>query len=131
MWYDNVDTINKPFLLSLYNKVPKLDDIELLKTVITYNKVSLIFRMPYYADNPPTKWVIKKCNSVLIELDICVVKNISFSRKGNGTKVNMKIIKRNDELEIELNGDTNIKIVAEACMIQKIEGMITNKALHN
>ena len=43
----------------------------------------------------------------------------------------MKIIKRNDELEIELNGDTNIKIVAEACMIQKIEGMITNKALHN
>lgn len=128
MWHEHIGDYNKQFLLSLYNPVPRLENVEILKTIISSNenKVTLIFKMPYYANNPPKKWIVNKFNTTIVELDILFINKIKFENVNKGQKASIELIKKNDIINIEVSGDLDIEIEAEACLIQRIIGLITD-----
>jgi Immunity protein 50 len=63
MWYEFID--KNRFLLNLYNSVPSLLNVDIQQLNISDigDRVTLKFNMPYYADNPPKKWIDANYNN--------------------------------------------------------------------
>lgn len=123
MWYELID--KNRFLLNLYNPVPSLLNVDIQQLSITDegDRVSLKFIMPYYADNPPKKWIDAKYNATVVHLDFFGVKDINLkatNRKYNG---NIEIYKDNYGLiNLEIQGGIEVYLIAEACLLQSIDG---------
>jgi len=131
MWYDYIDSENEIFLKRLYNPVPALKNIHLLKFWVSGNEDSmrLIFEMPYYADNPPEKWINKKYNTTIIELDVYCIKSLSINASDRRHYGELDIQKNeNDLLNLCMKGEININVIAEGIFIQRIDGLITIKS---
>jgi hypothetical protein len=95
MWYEFID--KNRFLLNLYNSVPSLlnVDIQQLNISDTGDRVTLKFNMPYYADNPPKKWIDANYNATVVQLDFFCAKEINFKSSNGKYHGNIEICKDN------------------------------------
>jgi len=125
MWYECLD--NNKFLLSLYKTVPTLLDVQITKIVISDsgNRITIVFRMPFYPDFPPEKWKLKRFNSVIVELDFFAISEIKISSNANFYTGNIEIKKcKDDMINVTIAGNVEVNFWAEAGLIQSIEGYI-------
>lgn len=125
MWYNCVD--NNKFLLSLYESVPMLVDIQITKLSISDsgNRITIVFKMPYYPDFQPKKWKQRGYNSVVVELDFFAISELKISSNANYYIGNIEIKKgKNEMINIVIEGNIEVKFNAEAGIIQSIEGYI-------
>ncbi|MCB2355757.1 Imm50 family immunity protein [Clostridium estertheticum] len=123
MWYEYID--KNRFLLNLYNSIPSLIDVDIHQLNIsdTGDRVTLKFNMPYYADNPPKKWVDSKYNTTVVELDFFCAKEISFKSTNGNYHGDIQICKDSDGLiHLDILGNMEVHLIAEACLMQAIDG---------
>ena len=124
MWYEALE--NNFFLLNLYDDVPKLIDVRISELNIKDegNRISLVFDMPNYVDNPPKKWTKLEYNTTIVQVDFFGIKKLNILSFVNSYRGNIIIKKENNLIITQINGSTEININAEAGIIQSITGYI-------
>lgn len=124
MWYEQLN--NNVFIMSLYDTVPELKDVEIEKFIIDYydNGIKLVINIPYRADNIPIKWKQNKYNAVTIEIDFWVIS--SFCLSADERRKSVITIEPVDcnKIQIVISGGINTHFVAEYGYIQKVSGYI-------
>lgn len=124
LWYLNLE--NNLFLTNLYNEVPKLKNIKIEKINIVDGgrKVTICFNMPYYAENPPQKWVNLGNNSVWIELDFYEINELEIKSMKTMENCDLEIKYVENSFLINITGNVYTSLKAEYGYIQKVEGYI-------
>lgn len=124
MWHELLD--NNIFITKLYNQVPDLINIRIdqINILDECDKVSIFFDLPEYADNPPLKWIQSKYSSVVVNIDLFEIHEISmFYKFANADVSNISIyIDENNYINFNVTGQFNATIKAVAGMIQEIGG---------
>lgn len=123
MWYEFID--RNRFLLNLYNSVPLLLNVDIQQLHILDNgdRVTLKFNMPYYADNPPKKWIDANYNTTVVQLDFFCTKEINFKSINGKYSGNIEICKDHDGfIHLDIQGGVEVHLIAEASLIQSIDG---------
>lgn len=125
MWYDCLD--NNKFLLTLYESVPILVDVQITKLAISDsgNRITIAFKMPFYPDSPPKKWKERNYNSVIVEFDFFSISTLNINTNTNYYIGNIEIKRTESELiDITISGNIDVQFQAEAGLIQSVEGYI-------
>ncbi len=125
MWYNCID--NNKFLSTLYESVPMLVDVQITKLAISDsgNRITIAFKMPFYADSPPKKWKERNYNSVMVELDFFAISTLKISANTNYYTGNIEIQRAENQLiDITIAGNIDVQFQAEAGLIQSVEGYI-------
>jgi hypothetical protein len=125
MWYNYLD--NNKFLLTLYESVPMLLDVQITKLNISDsgNRITIALKMPCYPDYPPKKWSERNYNSVILELDFFAISALKISANTNYYTGNIEIKRtENQMIAITIAGNIEVQFQAEAGMIQSVEGYI-------
>ncbi|WEZ61652.1 Imm50 family immunity protein [Bacillus subtilis] len=125
MWYKMIEQSH--FLKSLYNQIPKLENIRIEGIYIKEEgrKITLHFDMPFYAENIPKKWAELGYNSVALQVDFFKIYSLEMNTVSDTYRGNIDINK--DEkglLEISVTGEIRAKIKADYGFIQSINGYI-------
>lgn len=123
MWYEFIDK-NK-FLLKLYNSIPLLLNVDIQQLDLSDygSRITLKFNMPNYADNPPKKWIDANYNTAMIQLDFFCVRKINFKSSDRKYYGNIEIYKDIDSfIYLDIQGSIELHLIAEACVLQSIEG---------
>ncbi|CRK84582.1 Imm50 family immunity protein [Neobacillus massiliamazoniensis] len=125
MWYSALERTH--FLKNLYNDVPELKNVRIGEFSVQDEGqiVSISFDMPYYADNPPEKWVKQGYNTINVRLDFTAIRELSLKSGSQDFRGNIEINKdESDLLQIEITGTINAFIKAESGFLQSVEGYI-------
>ncbi|MCY8149963.1 Imm50 family immunity protein [Bacillus paralicheniformis] len=125
MWYENLE--ENYFLKSLYNEIPKLENIRIEGIYIKEKgrKATLHFDMPFYAEKPLKKWANLGYNSIALEVDIFNIHSLEMKTLSDTYRGNIEINKDDQGLiEINITGEITAKIKADAGLIQSINGYI-------
>ncbi|MCX7920802.1 MAG: immunity 50 family protein [Clostridia bacterium] len=125
MWYNCLD--NNKFLLTLYELVPELVDVQITKLAISDsgNRITIAFKMPIYPDFPPKKWKERDYNAVIMELDFFAISGLKISANTNYYTGKIQIKRAENQLvDIVISGNINAQFHAEAGLIQSVEGYI-------
>lgn len=123
MWYDCLE--KEKFLSSIYNVIPKLEDIQINKIELDnqMRNVNVIFEMPSYCDNEPDKWIKQNFNVVVVNLRCCNANKIVLSIDEKIRKSSISIKKSiNEQISIKIDGNINMEFYAEVAMIEKVSG---------
>src|SRR5690625_4167335 len=91
MWHKHLD--NNYFISKLYDEVPEIINIQINHEE---DKLTILFMMPKYADNPPKKWILLNNNSIIVELDFHEVEELSLTYNGKESL--------SGDIKIESNG---------------------------
>lgn len=127
MWH-NVLERNK-FILSLYQEVPKLVNVQIVSIKITDegSRVSINFNMPKFADNVPLKWHNSGYNTVFVELDFFDVQELDMNYCKKKLKGTINIEKNEqDKFKVDISGSVNMNLVSDIGMVQSVSGYIDN-----
>lgn len=118
MWYEKIDRIE--FLQRLYNEMPELENVRIERISLEREgeMVVLVFDMPCYADNPPSKW--KGCNTVSIEMMFSCIEKFQLKYEGELLSGNIHITNNDKYLVIEINGTITCSFCAEYAFIQRV-----------
>src|SRR5690625_6588259 len=78
MWHEHLR--DNYFISQLYDKVPELINTEVMNIQINREgeKITVSFKMPKYADNPPKKWSLSN-NTIIVELDFSEIEALSLT----------------------------------------------------
>ncbi|MBF0819879.1 Imm50 family immunity protein [Streptococcus acidominimus] len=122
MWYDNIE--NTQFLLTLYNDIPKLENIEIIeiKTWSRGQRIDLIFDIASAVDIVPPKWKLQGYTHARLRMTFFNVRESNIVITGDNLKVDADI---KEDKYIYFNGSnfsTNISIIADSVYLQSIEG---------
>ena len=124
MWYNYL--LNNTFIKKLYNEVPELKGIIIENFEVLYygRTIKIIFELPKWVDVVPKKWELKEYNSVMVEIDFWDVQSMNLDLgKGKNNDVNINILDE-QKIEVIMEGGINAKFIAEAGIIQKVEGYV-------
>lgn len=124
MWYEYL--INNLFVKQLYNRVPELRDLIIEEFNVSYygQSIKISFDMPKWIDVVPKKWELKKYNSIMMELDFWDINDLTFTLgKSKKNDIDISILDDN-RMKIIMRGGINAEFIADAGIIQKIEGYI-------
>lgn len=112
------------FLKKLYNKIPELNNIEIIEIKMNpiEHDVFITFILPIEVDNVPPKWLTPGFKFPKINLLLSEVHQISFNASRGVTKVGLSISKKEDHFLIT-SKELGISIYAESVYIQQIEGI--------
>jgi hypothetical protein len=126
MWYNNLD--KNFFIKNLYKDIPKMINTRIDKINIHNqgDRISISFDMPYFADNPPKKWIEANYNTVCVHLDFFDIKNIELTSKERTYIGNIDIKKEDDYLIINISGSVQACITAGGGMIQSVTAYQNN-----
>ncbi|OLP66085.1 hypothetical protein BACPU_11720 [Bacillus pumilus] len=125
MWYENLE--ENFFLKSLYNEVPKLENIRIEGIFIKEEgrKATLYFDMPFYAENPPKKWSNLGYNAIALEVDFFDIHSLEIKTLSDTYRGSIEINKNEQDLiEINITGEVTARIQADVGLIQSINGYI-------
>ena len=124
MWYDKIDRIN--FIKQIYTEIPDLINVKIHHIALKREgeEVSIIFDMPLYPDNPPTKW--NGNNTVSVELSCFVISEFKLEMKDKYKNGNINIYNHEDKIQIIIDGTISCSLVAEVVFIQKVTAYINN-----
>lgn len=123
MWYMTIEKTE--FLKMLYDKIPDLNQVKVLKLQIYRNgdRVKLSLLLPFKIDNLPEKWQKLKYDAAIMDLDLFNILNFNVNSKTNEYIVDICIEKVNSDMIIlKCMGGINMEILAEAGIIQEIRG---------
>ncbi|MBD3231048.1 hypothetical protein GF322_00105 [Candidatus Dependentiae bacterium] len=69
MWCNFLE--NNFFIKELYKKIPELNNVRISEINVhdEGHRISIVFELPYYPDNPPQKWVNAKYNTAYVQID--------------------------------------------------------------
>ncbi|WP_353847555.1 Imm50 family immunity protein [Clostridium sp. CMCC3677] len=124
-WYDCLD--NNKFLITLYNSVPMLGEVQITKLAISDsgNRITIAFKMPFYPESPPKKWKERNYNSAMLELDFFAISMLNINANTNYYIGNIEIKRTENQLiDITISGNINVQFQAESGLIQSVEGYI-------
>lgn len=127
MWYDCLD--NNKFLTTLYQSVPKLTNVEIVKVSMSDGgfNITVLFVMPSTPDFLPKKWREKEYNSVMVKLDFFAISKLNICTDSNEYVGNIEIERTEDELiAIKISGNIEAQFQAEGGLIQSVEGFISS-----
>src|SRR5690625_316277 len=126
MWHKHLE--NNYFLSKLYDEVPEIINTEILHIQINHegDKLTILFMMPKYADNPPEKWNSSSYNSVIVELDFHEVEELSLTYNGKEFMSGDIKIESNDNglLDVSISGTVDLTFKAYSGYIQSLKGVI-------
>ncbi|OYO87016.1 immunity protein 50 of polymorphic toxin system [Lachnotalea glycerini] len=123
MWYEVIEKTE--FLRRLYNKIPDLNNIEILEIQLceSGDRVKLSLFLPILIDNLPLKWKQLKYNSAIIDLELFVISSILLESKKSKLIADIHIEKTNqDTIILKCAGAINMEVCAEVGIIQEIRG---------
>lgn len=124
MWYEHFT--DKKFLSMIYINIPPLHDVRIERIEISCegDRISIGFDMPYYADNPPKKWVEKGYTTTFVESDFFDIQEISLISNKNTYRGNIDIEQDDDRsiFIIKISGSVEAEIKAASCIIQSVSG---------
>ncbi|MBQ3422939.1 MAG: hypothetical protein IJH34_15080 [Romboutsia sp.] len=123
MWYDYLD--NNKFLITLYESVPQLSNVQITKFAISDsgNRVTIAFKMPIYPNLPPKKWKGRNYNSAIVEIDFFAISKLNINANTNYYIGDIEINKIDNKLlAVKISGKIKSEFQAEAGLIQNIEG---------
>src|SRR5690625_4902149 len=123
MWHKHLD--NNYFISKLYDEVPEIINIQINHEE---DKLTILFMMPKYADNPPKKWILLNNNSIIVELDFHEVEELSLTYNGKESLSGDIKIELNDNelLDVSISGTVNLTFKAYAGFIQSVKGIIVD-----
>jgi len=126
MWHKHLD--NNYFISKLYDEVPEIINTEILHIQVNHegDKLTILFMMPKYADNPPEKWNSLSYNSAIVELDFYEVEELSLTYNGKEFMSGDIKIELNDNelLDVSISGTVDVSFKAYAGLIQFVKGGI-------
>src|SRR5690625_439171 len=126
MWHKHLD--NNYIISKLYDEVPEIINTEILHIQVNHegDKLTILFMMPKYADNPPEKWNSLSYNSAIVELDFYEVEELSLTYNGKEFMSGDIKIELNDNelLDVSISGTVDVSFKAYAGLIQFVKGGI-------
>jgi len=128
MWHKHLD--NNYFISQLYDEVPELINTEILHIQINREgeKLTVAFKMPKYADNPPKKWSMLNNNSIIVELDFSEIEELTLtynSKELLSGDIKMEL-NGNGLLDISISGTVDLTFRAYSGFIQSVKGIIVD-----
>ncbi|MCY8116743.1 immunity 50 family protein [Bacillus spizizenii] len=126
MWHEALD--KNIAICNLYNEVPELKNVRIAEINILQegDKVSIKFDMPSHADNPPKKWNILSYNTTIVEIDLFEIKEISIKSLSRNYSGNIEIEKIDEDIEVNITGTVEAKIIAVTGLVQSVGGYHNN-----
>jgi len=126
MWHKHLD--NNYFISKLYDEVPEIIDTEIINIQINHEgeEFTISFMMPRYADNPPKKWILANNNSIIVELDLSEIEELTLTYNSKELLSGDIKIELNDNglLDVSISGTVNLTFKAYAGYIQSVKGLI-------
>jgi len=126
MWHKHLD--NNYFISKLYDEVPKIINTKILKIQINREgeELTVAFKVPKYADNPPKKWNLANNNSIIVEIDFSELEELSLTYNSKELLSGDIKIELNDNglLDVSISGTVNLTFKAYAGYIQSVKGLI-------
>src|SRR5690625_657182 len=125
MWHKHLD--NNYFISKLYDEVPEIINTEIINIQINHegDKLTILFMMPKYADNPPKKWRLSN-NTIIVELDFSEIEELSLTYNSKEFLSGDIKIESNDNglLDVSISGTVDLNFRADIVVIQSVEGII-------
>jgi len=125
MWHEHLR--DNYFISQLYDEVPELINTEIMNIQINREgeKVTVSFKMPKYADNPPEKWSLSN-NTIIVELDFSEIEELSLTYNSKEFLSGDIKIESNDNglLDVSISGTVDLNFRADIGVIQSVEGII-------
>src|SRR5690625_1539514 len=125
MWHKHLD--NNYFISKLYDEVPEIINTEIINIQINHegDKLTILFMMTKYADNPPKKWSLSN-NTIIVELDFSEIEELSLTYNSKEFLSGDIKIESNDNglLDVSISGTVDLNFRADIGVIQSVEGII-------
>jgi hypothetical protein len=120
MWANVLN--NNSYIFKLYDNVPELNDVRI--SSILYgdegDRVTIILDLPLYPDNPPSKWISSKFNTVVVEIDFFNIRDLCIKALNKYCICKISIVQANKYIELSVSGDIEISLKSEVGLIQNI-----------
>jgi len=127
MWHKHLG--NNYFISQLYDEVPELINTRILNIEIEDEgeRLTVLFMMPKYADNPPKKWRLSPYNRVIVKLGFYDIEELSLTYNSKEfLSGDIKIESKNNRVDVNISGTLNLWFKAHGGVIQSVKGSIVD-----
>ncbi|MED4462235.1 Imm50 family immunity protein [Metabacillus fastidiosus] len=123
MWYEHFT--NNKFISMIYTNVPSLKNLRIEKIEISRegDRITVGFDLPFFADEPPKKWLERGYTTTYIEIDFFDIQEVNIKSSKNTYRGDINIKK--DEADIfivNITGTISAEIKAGSGIIQSVRG---------